>query len=125
MAKAKKQRINHAPIVKAFAARLRERRMAAGLTQVELAAGASLSINYISRLEAARIAPGIDTLAQLAAALHTTPHDLLPADDPPGPTAALTERSRTLLEKVIERPELVRALVPILAKLAEGPDRVK
>ncbi|HEX3151428.1 MAG TPA: helix-turn-helix transcriptional regulator [Gemmataceae bacterium] len=121
----KKQRIDHAPIVKLFAARLRERRVQSGLTQAELANAASVAATYVSRLEAARVAPGIDMLDQLATALGTTPHDLLPLASPPDTVSILKNRSRTLLERVLQRPEreLIQALVPILARLAEGPVR--
>ena len=108
-----------------FAARLRAKRVQAGLTQADLADRAGVAANYVSRLEAARAAPGIDTLERLADALATTVHDLLPLADPPDPTAALKEQSRTLLERLLrkEENELIEALVPILARLAEGPDR--
>lgn len=121
----KKRRIDHAPIVKRFAGRLRERRAQAGLTQAELADRAGVAANYVSRLEAARIAPSIDTLERLAEALATTAHDLLPLGDPPDSRGALEDRSRELLERMLEKPdrELVQALVPILARLSEGPSR--
>jgi transcriptional regulator with XRE-family HTH domain len=123
---AKKQKNEHAPIVRRFAVRLRERRAAAGLTQSELAERAELSTNYVNRLEAAGAAPGIDTLERLADALKTTAHDLLPAREPPDRMAAAAARSRDLLERVINNPEpeLILALVPILTRLAESPGPV-
>ena len=121
----KKHRIDHAPIVKRFAAELRRRREKSGLTQLELAGRASVSTNYISRLEAARVSPGIDTLVQLADALGITAHDLLPLNSTVDGGEAISNRVRVLVEKLLQRPEreLIEALVPILAKLAEGPRR--
>src|SRR3954470_704571 len=90
----RKYHIDHAPIVKAFAARLREKRVAAGMTQLELAQRAGLAANYISRLEAARIAPGLDTVQQLADALGVTAHDLIPLSDPADEFLLTRERLR-------------------------------
>src|SRR5581483_8141416 len=69
-------------IVGRFAARLREVRLARGMTQAELAAVAKVTETYITRLEAGRAAPGIDLVNRLAKGLSTTVADLLPQDDP-------------------------------------------
>jgi transcriptional regulator with XRE-family HTH domain len=119
----KKRRIEHARIVKLFAARLRELRIGAGLTQTELAELASLAPNYVGRLEAAGAAPGIDTLEQLASALAITPHDLLPLSAPPDTLAALRARGEALFDEFAKKAdrEAWQMLVPLLAKLVEGP----
>ncbi|HEX3149723.1 MAG TPA: helix-turn-helix transcriptional regulator [Gemmataceae bacterium] len=117
-----KKHIDHAAIVKLFAARLRQRRIEAGLTQAELADRASVAANYISRLEAARIAPGIDTLQQLATALLTTTHDLLPLLDSAIVERGSKERARALVERLIERADedFLQSLIPLVARLVEG-----
>jgi transcriptional regulator with XRE-family HTH domain len=119
----KKSQIRHADVVRRFAARLRERRLAAGLTQADLAAAAGLTSTYVTRLEAAGAAPGIDTVTQLAEALGTTLHDLVPLDAPPDPTAYLRDRGEALLRQVVAKADrdLLAALVPLLARLAEAP----
>lgn len=117
----KKRRIEHAPIVKLFAARLRERRLGAGLTQVELARAAVLAPNYVGRLEAGGAAPGIDTLERLASALATTVHDLLPLGPPPDPVAALRGRGKVLFDELSAKAdrETWLLLVPLLARLSD------
>lgn len=119
----KKRRIQHAPIVQLFAARLRELRLRTGLTQVALAGRAGLATNYVGRLEAAMAAPGIDTLEKLATALGTTPHDLLPLGPPRDPLAVLQERGRELFDELLRTAdrELMQVIVPLLARLAENP----
>jgi transcriptional regulator with XRE-family HTH domain len=120
----KKRRIEHARIVKLFAARLRERRIGSGLTQTELAERASVAPNYVGRLEAAGAAPGIDTLEQLASALGTTPHDLLPLSAPAETLSFLRDRGQALFDEFVKKAdrEAWQTLVPLLAKLVEGPD---
>lgn len=48
---------------------IRSLRLKAGLSQVQLAEGASATQSYIARLEAGTLDPGTDMLARLAAAL--------------------------------------------------------
>src|SRR4051794_3168359 len=116
----KKSQIRHADVVRRFAARLKERRLAAGLTQADLAAAAGLTGTYITRLEAAGAAPGIDTVTQLAEALGTTLHDLVPLATPPDPTTYLRGRGEALLRQLVDKADrdLLQALVPLLARLA-------
>ncbi|HEX3149656.1 MAG TPA: helix-turn-helix transcriptional regulator [Gemmataceae bacterium] len=123
----KKRRIEHAEIVKRFAARLRERRLGAGLTQAALARLAHLTPSYVGRLEAAGAAPGIDTLQRLAVALGTTEHDILPLSPPPDPLDHLKARGKVLFDELLQKAdrELMQVLVPLLARLIEGPARVR
>ena len=60
-----------------LATRLRTLRHARGLTQAQLAAKASLSREYLARLETARQDPTLTTLEKLAKALRVTAADLL------------------------------------------------
>ncbi len=119
----KKKQIRHAEVVRLFAARLRERRIGAGLTQTELADRAGLATTYISRLEAAGAAPGIDTVDKLAAALGTTLHDLLPATASPDTNVYFRQRAEELLGQLSQKAdrELMQSLVPLLARLLETP----
>jgi transcriptional regulator with XRE-family HTH domain len=119
----KKPHIRQAEVVRRFAARLRERRLASGLTQADLAAAAGLTPTYVTRLEGAGAAPGIDTVAQLAAALGTTLHDLVPVDAPADLTAHLRDRGEALVRQLVAKADrdLLAALVPLLARLAEAP----
>ena len=61
-------------------ARLRSLRVAAGLTQTELAAQSGVPHETISRLELARRSPQAETVARLADALGVAPGDLVSGD---------------------------------------------
>jgi transcriptional regulator with XRE-family HTH domain len=117
----KKRRVAQAEIVELFAARLRDRRQAAGLTQTALARRAHLTLTYVGRLEAAGAAPGIDTVARLADALGTTVHELLPQPAPPDTAAALKARARTDLDHLIQSgdPDVAKAVALVLRQLAD------
>ena len=52
-----------------FGTRLRELRVAAGLTQAELAERAGVSVNFISLVERGLKSPTLSTMERLAAAL--------------------------------------------------------
>jgi transcriptional regulator with XRE-family HTH domain len=62
--------------------RLREARLSAGLTQLELARRAGANQNTISRVEVGEHRPGDNTKFALAAALGTTVEALFPYRDP-------------------------------------------
>lgn len=59
------------------ARRVREIRLAAGLTQVQLAERMRIAPGEVSRLEAGRRSPNLDTLEKLGAALGVDPSELL------------------------------------------------
>jgi transcriptional regulator with XRE-family HTH domain len=65
---ARKTPIRHDPAVESFAGKLREIRRSRGMTQKDLARQAHVTESYLSRLESAQIAPGIDLVARLARA---------------------------------------------------------
>jgi transcriptional regulator with XRE-family HTH domain len=70
----------------AFAARLRELRERAGLTQQELALGAGLHLSAVTRFEQGLREPSLSTAAALAAALGVRVDDFLkPAAEAPPP----------------------------------------
>src|SRR5262249_28278769 len=116
----KKRRIEHVEIVKLFAARLRDRRLSAGLTQTALARKANVTLTYVGRLDAAGAAPGIDTVSRLASALETTVHDLVPLPMPPETLGAVKDQARTSLEKVLQKaaPDVVQAVSLVLSQFA-------
>ena len=53
----------------------------------------------------------------------TTLHDLVPVEAPPDPTAHLRARGDALLKALVQKADrdLLAALVPLLARLAEAP----
>jgi transcriptional regulator with XRE-family HTH domain len=109
-------------IVQLFAERLRSVRLSRGLTQAELARQAQVTPTYISRLESAGAAPGIDLVARLAGTLGTTTTDLLPVMATPNPLPALKEQARRLLEALLAQgdSETFQQLNPLLALLVEA-----
>jgi transcriptional regulator with XRE-family HTH domain len=99
-----------------------DRRTAAGLTQTALARRAHLTLTYVGRLEAARAAPGIDTVGRLADALETTIHELLPLTIPPETFGSLKERARGYIDQLfqIADPDVTKAVTLLLGQLADG-----
>src|ERR1700722_19730089 len=99
--------IRHDVIVAAFAEQLRRTRRSRGMTQRDLARAANLTESYISRLENAAIAPGIDLVARLARALGSPVGDLLPAGETPeeNARAVATEQAKRLFELVLQAPD--------------------
>lgn len=119
----KKIRIEHAEVVRRFAERMKEQRLALGLTQAEVARRAEVTVNYVGRLEAAGAAPGIDLLDRLATALGTTAADLLPAGPPPDPADTLRREARRLFDSLVGSADrdTLKLLVPLLARLSSHP----
>ncbi len=122
MGKRKATPIQHHEIVQRFASRLRELRRTRGMTQKELAERAELTVTYLSRLESAGAAPGIDLVARLATALGATIHDLLPLADPPDTRAVLREQAERLVGTVTKSADqdALALLNQLLALLAES-----
>ena len=123
----RRQPIQHDPVVRRFAARLRELRRAAGLTQADLARAAHVTVTYVGRLENVGAAPGIDLVARLAQALGVGLTDLLPATDPPDRDAVLRAQARRLFDGLVVSAdrETLQLLVPLLGRLSgvPGPNR--
>jgi len=118
MAKRKaKQQVEQAEIVVRFGERLREVRLQRGMTQVELAEKAAVSVNYVGRLEKGTTTPGIDLVDRLAAALGATVAELLPAASPPDASAVLKERARRLFDGLIKSDD--RATLVLLTHLLD------
>jgi len=125
MAKRRKVQIIHAEIVRLFAQRLREVRISQGMTQLELARLSEVTVTYVSRLESAGAAPGIDLVARLAGALGTTITDLLPTAVPPDPLPGLKEQALRMLNTLLEKGdrETFLRLNPFLALLVEASSK--
>jgi transcriptional regulator with XRE-family HTH domain len=115
-----RRRIEHPEVVRRFAARLREFRVSRGMTQAQLAEAASLTTTYITRLENAGAAPGIDTADRLAAALGCGVTDLLTAVAPvPDAQAVAQAQVRRLAETLVGSADLDTLLLAaqLLARL--------
>lgn len=124
----RREPIRHHEIVGLFAERLRQLRRSRGMTQVELAREAQVTTTYVGKLENGGAAPGIDTIARLAAALGVAPPDLLPTPSPPDPVGVLQAQARRLSDALIRAGdrETLELFVPLLARLggtltAPGP----
>ena len=107
-------------IVSRFAGRLRATRLTQGLTQLDLASAAGVSVAYVGRLEAGAASCTIDVLGKLATALAVTVADLLPTTDPPDTTAQLSERVRTLADQLVKKadPEALALAAQFLARIS-------
>jgi transcriptional regulator with XRE-family HTH domain len=114
--------IRQSELVRRFAARLRQLRNSRGMTQADLARKASVTPSYVSRLEGAKVAPGIDMIERLAVVLGVLPADLLPTDDSPDPLPILKDQAKEMLATLLERGdrEAFFRLNPFLALLVEA-----
>jgi transcriptional regulator with XRE-family HTH domain len=121
----RKPAIKQEKIVERFGNRLRELRVARGMTQVELARKAHVAPTYMWKLEGGVAAPGIDLVERLAVALGTTANDLLPTADQPDPLPLLREQAGKLFSTLLETADVptLSMLCPLLARLAESPTR--
>ena len=70
------------------------------MTQAALATAAQVTAAYVSRLEGGQVAPGIDLVERLAAALGTGVADLLSASSPPDPLPGLRADARRMLDEL-------------------------
>ena len=92
------------------------------MTQRGLAERAELTETYISRLESAGAAPGIDLVGRLADALGVSTRDLLPDAAPPDVRAVLLEQARGLFDSVTgsATEDALALLNQFLAMMAES-----
>ena len=72
--------------------RIRQLRVAHGLSARDLAARSGLTTTYISRLENARLSPTVATLSRLVAAMGETVTSLFTDEQEPGPVVRAAER---------------------------------
>jgi transcriptional regulator with XRE-family HTH domain len=117
----RRTQIRHDPIVAIFAERLRELRRARGMTQAQLARAAHVTETYVSKLETAQIAPGVDLVARLSRALTCSISDLLPSALPE--LDALREQTRRRFEAILRNGdrETIQLLLLFLARLGPLP----
>jgi transcriptional regulator with XRE-family HTH domain len=122
MSSKRKVRIKHEEVVERFARRLKELRLQRGMTQAELAKRARVTTTYISKLESAGAAPGIDLVEKLAVALGAELNDLIPLSLPQDTSAAARNRARELFEELLELADqqTFSLLNPLLALLVEA-----
>lgn len=125
MAPKKKKVIRHDEIVARFGQRLRECRLARGMSQAELASQAEVTTNYISRLEGSGAAPGIDLAARLALALGVPVADLLPTTPDLDDLAVTRRQAKKLFDELLESEDraVLVLLTQLLARLAEATNR--
>jgi transcriptional regulator with XRE-family HTH domain len=118
----RKDRIEHAQVVRLFGVRLRELRTNRGMTQADLAERAQVTVTYIGRLEGGGAAPGIDLVERLATALGTTMADLLPVEAPRDSVAVLKAHAKRLFEELLGKADRDTLLMlnPLLARLVES-----
>ena len=90
-----------------FGQRLRELRLARGMSQAELARQAEVTTNYVSRLEGGGAAPGIDLVARLALALGVPVADLLPTTPALDDLAVTRQQAKKLFDELL-RPRTGR-----------------
>ncbi len=121
---ARQRKIRHDDVVRRFGETLRTVRRSRGMTQVQLAEKAEVTVGYISRLESAGGgAVGLDLLARLAAALGATVAELIQeAINPTDPDAVLQDQVRALAEalaRTADRDTLLLA-AQLLARLSQA-----
>ena len=117
---ARKKRIDHHPVVKTFAARLRATRRERGMSQMALAHRSLVTYSYIGKLERAEAAAGIDMLGRLADALGVNPAMLI--TDVKNPTSSLPvvrEQIQRHVKKLLGRDaeESLQAIAVVMGLL--------
>lgn len=122
MANKRKTKIEHEEIVERFARRLRELRVGLGMTQAELARRADVTTTYVSKLESAGAAPGLDLVEKLAIALGIGVAELIQIPSPDDASAVAREQSRELFENLLKiaDQQTFAMLNPFLALLVES-----
>ena len=118
----RKSQIKQDPIVTAFAERLRELRAARGLTQKQLAGAAKVTLSYVSKLESAGAAPGLDLMQRLATALGVEISDFLPKVAM-GDLVEQKASARRLLEEIISKSgdQTLAAIIALLVRMSNSP----
>jgi transcriptional regulator with XRE-family HTH domain len=122
MGNKRKTKIEHEEDVERFARRLRELRVERGMTQADLARRAEVTTTYVSKLENAGAAPGIDLVEKLAAALGLGIADLLPSEAPADSSAVARAQAQELFAALLKTADqqTFALLNPLLALLVES-----
>lgn len=105
--------------VERFARRLKELRVERGMTQAELADKAGVTTTYVSKLENAGAAPGIDLVQKLADALGAGITGLIPDESPGNGLIVSREQAQELFEELLKTADAqtFALLNPFLALL--------
>jgi XRE family transcriptional regulator, fatty acid utilization regulator len=121
----RKVKIDYDEVVGRFARRLRELRVERGMTQADLARRAGVTTTYISKLESAGAAPGIDLVDKLAVALGAGIPDLIPTQAVADPTSVAREQARDLFGALLKSgdQQTFAVLNPFLALLVESSSK--
>ena len=101
-------RTDHPPV----GASIRGRRLAAGLTLVELAERSGLSQPFLSQVENDRARPSMQSLYRIASALGTTPQALFAAPAVAGEATVARAHDPTVTEIATDGESLRRLLLP-------------
>jgi transcriptional regulator with XRE-family HTH domain len=122
MGNKRKAKIEHGEVVERFARRLRELRAERGMTQVELATKADVTATYVSKLESAGAAPGIDLVEKLATALGAKVADLVPDVSPADADIVAKQQAEKLFASLLKTADrqTFALLNPFLALLVES-----
>ena len=122
MSNKRKVKIEHDEVVGRFARRLRELRVERGMTQADLALRASVTATYLSKLESAGSAPGIDLVEKLAMALGVGLTDLIPTPSHSDAPEVSREQAQALFDTLLKKADqqTFALLNPFLALLVES-----
>lgn len=122
MSSKRKVKIEHEAVVERFARRLRELRVERGMTQADLARRANVTATYVSKLESAGAAPGIDLVEKLAVALGVGVADLIPNTSPADSAELARELAFELFQTLMKTADqqTFALLNPLLALLVES-----
>jgi len=125
MARTARTRVRRDPLVERFASRLRDIRDRAGLSQTTLARLAHMSPAYVGRLERGEVAPGIDMVGRIAAALSVDPADFLTGGPASDRDEQLRERIRGQIDALLAHgdPPTLDALALLLRAMVEATVR--
>jgi transcriptional regulator with XRE-family HTH domain len=120
-------RVKHPDIVRIFAKQLRSLRLARGMTQRDVAEQARVTVTYVSTLEAAGAAPGIDLVERLAHSLDVPVSDLLPTAAAPPTMEANRQELKRLMDSLLQKagPDTLQMLKHFCDRLAESRSLVR
>lgn len=117
----RKSKIDQAEIVRLFGTKLREARLASGLTQIELAHKSEITVGHVWRLESGSSAPGIDLVERLSKALGVPMSALLP-EGGVDPEEVFRSRAKEMFDNILKlgNRDTFVVLNPLLAFVLES-----
>ena len=99
---------------------IKEKRLAAGLTQEVLAQKAGCATITIRQYESGKREPNITALSNIADALGVDILDLIPTEPQKDPLSGLTEDEREYIAKISGGNEAVQAVLSIFLRLPDA-----